>query len=258
MDIEQTALRDLLRDTFDRLQAKNPSYSLRAFSARLKTAPATVSGILRGVRKVSAKQALRILNSLPADESRKEVVLFLFKDRQRPSTPHQPKPNPLPYRVLTVAETWQLFTFPNVVVLALAETEGFQTTPKHIADRIGISVSQAAQSLRDLESMQLLIKSKAGELKPSQGAFIVAPELRLAVALQEFRRLAAMATSFGSTPTDDQTFTTTIFAMDPVQLGTMRTMLRECMVQIAMLGGSGKQKEIFQVSAQLLPISRPI
>jgi len=49
--LEQNAIRKKLTEVLTEYQIKNPSYSLKAFSKKLKIAPSTLSEILNGKRR---------------------------------------------------------------------------------------------------------------------------------------------------------------------------------------------------------------
>lgn len=149
MELEHEVVRSMLREALDRLQFKNPAYSLRAFSRRLKTAPATISAVLRGKRRLSVRQVERIFELLPLEAARKESALFLFKNGVS-SSEVKGADIQLPFRVLTPGESKRLFRFPNMAVLALAETIDFEGTEEQVASRLNLSLAEAKRALREL------------------------------------------------------------------------------------------------------------
>src|SRR3989338_5766288 len=60
----QLAIQKILRERFVEFQAKNPAYSIRAFSKRAGLSPATLSLVLNGKRRISHKLADLIAQKL--------------------------------------------------------------------------------------------------------------------------------------------------------------------------------------------------
>ena len=78
--MEQEALQRVLKEAYLKQKLKNSSYSLRAFSRKLKMQPSAVSEIMKGQRRVSIKLATRIVGHLNLHPKDARRVLSLFAD----------------------------------------------------------------------------------------------------------------------------------------------------------------------------------
>jgi len=75
---EQIAIQNKLRCKYDEIQNRNPAYSLRSFSRKLKINPSALCEILKGKRRVSRKMAERLLAQMGADHLETGNILGLF------------------------------------------------------------------------------------------------------------------------------------------------------------------------------------
>lgn len=147
---------ELLRTEFQRLVAKNPAFSLRAFAKKLDMSPGAISDLLRGKRKVSPAKLSEILRRLNLDE---QTAAHLIEQARMGRTVG---------RILIPEEASNLIS--NWIYFAILSVYECSQPPKSIADlsaRLGISEGDAANAVDTLVRMDFLRTSANGDYKPS-------------------------------------------------------------------------------------------
>ena len=112
--------------------AKNPSYSLRAFSSRLGIQVSALSEILNGKRVISKKMGLRILLGLGLSPIESENIL---------SDSNKDEESNLSLDYFKAVSNWYYFA-----ILSLAEIPNFEANPAWVARRLNISNREAKES----------------------------------------------------------------------------------------------------------------
>ena len=80
-----SSYQDILQDEFQKILAINPSYSMRAFAAKLDLAPSRLSEILRGKQGLSLKAAQKVTTKLKLDKHRKKYFELLVQSKHAKS-----------------------------------------------------------------------------------------------------------------------------------------------------------------------------
>jgi plasmid maintenance system antidote protein VapI len=68
---------NIISSEYKRIKSKNPSYSLRAYAAKLQIPPSALSEILNGKRSITDKMAKRIVGRLNLSKSKQAILLEL-------------------------------------------------------------------------------------------------------------------------------------------------------------------------------------
>ncbi len=152
---------EVLRDKYQRIQARNPSYSLRAFARSIEIDPSSLSKILNAQRNIpttSLSKVLRFLNLEPKEEKvfLKSISNFKpLKQKIRHSTNMPIILDEITYK--EIIENWEYYAILNIV-----ELDNFIPTTQHISHRLGLEESQAN------EMVNLLIQVNLLELCPNK------------------------------------------------------------------------------------------
>ena len=80
-----SSYQDILQDEFQKILAINPSFSMRAFAAKLDLAPSRLSEILRGKQGLSLKAAQKVTSKLKLDKHRKKYFELLVQSKHAKS-----------------------------------------------------------------------------------------------------------------------------------------------------------------------------
>lgn len=191
---DQLDYREWLKRAFSERCRSNPRYSLRAFARDLKLSPAAVSYILngkKGLSRASAEQVAQALGlsstetelfceSVEAQHGRNPVTRTLAKTRLA-QLKLQPEVRSLQLDAFQVISDWY-----HLAILQLVQVEGFQDSPKWIADQLGIHPKEASAAIDRLLRMELLIQVERGYSVQSE--VVMAPDGISSEAIRKFHR----------------------------------------------------------------------
>ena len=157
-----TVLKNELRSR----QSVNPRYSLRSFSRLIGVAPAVLSEVFRGKRKLPPKYAEPIsgkLNfSLPKKKLFVRSVMLSKGGIYRPDELFA-SDTELSSKVLEeeihsdILSQWEYYA-----VLSLFNTKDFESSESWVAERLGLEVKRAVEVISRLEQVRLIEKKGDG------------------------------------------------------------------------------------------------
>ncbi len=152
-------IRLILLEEFIKAQAKNPSYSMRAYSKRIGVSQAAISEVLAGKRPLTKKTAQKILWGL--DKSPNEISQLVETSEQ----PNVQKFKSLDMDTFHLISEWHYFA-----ILSLTETKDFKSSPAWVAERLGLSKKVAEEALERLLRLGMLgASSENGRIAPYWG-----------------------------------------------------------------------------------------
>lgn len=141
--------REILKTEFAIRKNRNPNFSMRSFAKWLDVSPAQLSQMLSGKRIITLKTLKKLSNRLDLSPiERQEMInsvstLNLGGDSDK-------KANFSEDQFKLIAD-WHHFA-----ILSLTKIKGASADPRWIAQRLGISVSVAAEAVMRLERMGIL------------------------------------------------------------------------------------------------------
>jgi len=163
MLLENESAENYLKEEFQKRVDRNARYSLRAFARQLGMSPGELSEVMRGKRGLSLKSSLKIAESIGLNATETRHLVFLAqKDRsERNSFPGEKlskknlhEPTRLSLDLFKLLSDWYCFA-----ILNLAETVDFNSSPRWIAKKLGLTVSQTITAVERLERVGLVEKS---------------------------------------------------------------------------------------------------
>lgn len=156
--LQYVSFRYFLQETFLRFCRKNTAYSVRAFAKRLRIHPTTLSQILSGKRKITARTYVRLADRLEIPASQRAWFERTFQRRSAAKAPLSARSD---IRRLSGNEAEALVGWQHLAILELAKTVGFVPSPPAIAERLGIPEKLAQESVdRLLEFGRLAVDSE--------------------------------------------------------------------------------------------------
>ena len=120
-------VRLILLEEFVNLQTRNPSYSMRAYAKKIGVNQSVISEILSGKRSITKKSAEKILAGL--DKNPLEIAEVFSGELENKKT----------FKSLDMDTYHLIADWYYYGILSLAETNDFQSSPKWISARLGIS-----------------------------------------------------------------------------------------------------------------------
>lgn len=237
----------LLEDLLS-IQAKNPSYSLRAYSKRLGISHSAISEMISGKRTITAKAAEKILQGL--DKSPEQISQILNSSKEQTS---ESKFKSLDMDTYHLIADWHYFA-----ILSLTETEGFQSSELWIAKRLGISIKTATEALQRLQNLGLVERdSKTKKIKPTGDQFeavsaVAKPALKKACRQNlELAQKALEETQF-----NERDFTAITLCFDPARMDEAKEQIKKFRRKFCDSMESKKKKEVYKLTVALFPLTK--
>jgi uncharacterized protein (TIGR02147 family) len=180
MTEHEVSYRTALEHEFEARKQRNPGYSLRAYARDLDMPPTKLSEVLRGKCGLSARSATAIAKKIKL--SREETEWFVLSVEAHHSRSPKVKreslvrlqnlENKCGFDEISLEQFKIISDWYHFAILELTETEGFQSSPKWIASRLGISTKEAFEAIQRLLDFGLLQKLKSGSLKQTKADLI--------------------------------------------------------------------------------------
>lgn len=239
----QKEIIERLSNDYSKARAKNPSYSLRAFSNRLGIPVSALSEILNGNRVISKKMGSRILSGLGLSPIESENIL---------SGTSKADESNLSLDYFKAISDWYYFA-----ILSLSEILNFKTNPDWIATRLNISKREAKMAIDRLIKLGMLIENKDGSYKACGIQYKTPTDILNASLKNHTIQTLELATdSVINDPVDQRDFSTITMAIDPKNLGEAKKMIKSFRKRLSKKLESGNKKEVYKLAVQLFPLSR--
>jgi transcriptional regulator with XRE-family HTH domain len=247
--------RGWLEREYLRRRERNPSYSIRAFSAYLNLAPATVSQLLSGKRKPSAKFVRKLLLRLEATPEEQTSILLSIDKKALAvaAVPLRQEAYPIiaseVFRL--IADWW------HYAILELSATVDFKSEPAWIANRLGISVIETQQAIDRLMSLELMEK-KNGKLVRTETFVTNYEEGMTSAALKQLQRhvIGKALAAVDETPSEEKDITSMTMAIDEKKLPQAKEMIKKFRRELSQFMETGKQTRVYNLGVQLYPVSK--
>jgi uncharacterized protein (TIGR02147 family) len=260
----------ILQDELLRIRTRRTEFSLRSYARLLALNPTQLNETLQGRRLVTRKIATRVLDRLGYDPVRShELVESIPAERARPKTnlgTRREGATPATVRAFTALSAdefravadWHCFA-----ILSLAETRGFKSKPEWIGKRLGIPTRDAASAIESLVRLGLLEWSStpggARRLKPTGRQFTTTNDIpSTSIRRNHAQGLELAREALNDVPVELREFTATVLAIDPKRLPLAKERLRAIKRELAELLEAGTPREVYRLSIQLFPLSKPV
>jgi transcriptional regulator with XRE-family HTH domain len=228
----------LLREEFQKRNAKNKSYSIRSFSRLLGIDSSTLSQILAGKRRMTTKYKKIFTERLGVSFQTSTIV----KNSE--------------FQMLQESQVEVLKNWENYAILELTNTSHFIPEPQWIAKRLGISVPQVHIAIERLLESGLLIETKTGYKKSKNWITNIDPAKTSGARKHLQRELIQKSLqAIDMVPQELKDISAMIFACDIGKLPEARKLIIEFRRKLSKLMSTGNNSEVYQVALQLIPLS---
>jgi uncharacterized protein (TIGR02147 family) len=164
MNVEAISFQSFFTRELARRKRMNPSYSLRAFARDLEIPAPKLSQILRGICGLSGKRAAKVaqLLSLSSRDAEFFILSVEAKHSRSPLLREQARVSLArlvssgDYESLDLDRFSIIRDWFHFAILELTEVEGFCGNSQWIAERLGISVTEAGDAVNRLTDFGLL------------------------------------------------------------------------------------------------------
>jgi len=230
---------------------RNPSFSLRAFAKLIGMEASSVSQLMAGKRNASHKVIGKICDRLSVPP---EIRHQFLASSNRPQSKSDSVPD---YRQIAADAFAVIADWYHYAILELTHTENFNSSPKWIADKLGISIIQASVAIERLERLEL-IEIKEGRLCET-GAFLTNySEGFTAPALKELQRqvLQKALNAIDYVPQEEKDITSMTMAIDVTKLPEAKKRIKNFRRELCTFLEGGPRARVYNLGVQLYPISK--
>lgn len=250
----QTYLQKTLRERLDILKTKNTSFSLRAFARLLDVSPASLSEFLNGKRVLSPKMVMKLADRLCLTPDQfTELNHKLTRDKK--GLDHKPDSS----KKIIQLQNDQYFLVADwhyYAILSLAETEGFQSDSKWIAERLRTTHKKVSDALERLLRLGLMEYNKEGKLIYHDIELSTSEDVpNTSLKKRHSENLDAARESLFVDDVLLRDFSFATIAIDPSKLPQAKKMIREFQDKLYDFLEAGDKKEVYEICMQIFPRS---
>jgi len=247
-------LRGYLQHELAKRTSENPSYSLRAFARSLDLDSSLLCKVLNGKRNVGNRffeKAVRRLGLPPS-----QVALISqgrSTSRQWAKAPESDRN----FKALDKENFDPIRDWYHYAIYELMLVKNFRARPAWIAASLGISETQAASALRRLERAGVIVKSRRGWTRSSQGITNLGKD-NSAASFRELQRqlLEKSLEALEQYPIDRRDHSSMTMAIDARQLPQAKEIIRKFRRDLSeFLQKSSKATEVYQLNIAFFPLS---
>lgn len=241
---------ELLQVELNQRKQRNPRYSLRAFAQSLGISPAQLSQLLSRKRTFTADVLRQISKKLHlSPEEERSLVTNMLLPKTFSSTQDEAK------RQLVEDEFRLISDWYHFAILSLGKIKGAKADPFWIADRLGITATEAREALERLKRLDIIEDTKILKQKtPPLNATSDIPSRAIQSYHQKILTLALE--KMPVTPLEKRDYSATTFAADPAKIPQARKMIEEFQDRLSTFLETPNAKEVFVMACQIFSLER--
>lgn len=253
----------ILDEELTRRARTNSRYSLRAFAAQLELHPSALSRILAGKQRLSKTAAMKVAEKMAMEKEMGRLFLQSVVEEHRKNEAERlgeaveaPALRPCP--VLIDEELFsKISNIKSLAILELVFTKDFSSQPEWIAERLGISPEEAAQTVADLLAAGML-EEREGNLVNKRCYTSAIDSEKTSAARKSLQKevLALAASSVEQIPFEKRGHFSMTLTADPAKMAEANRMTVEFMESLSDFLGSGDRTEVYELSVQLFPLTK--
>jgi uncharacterized protein (TIGR02147 family) len=231
---------------------KNGNYSVRAFANYLKLASGTVSHLLSGKRKPSAKFVSRLFARLDVTLKEQELILRSLKKNNKATNIKHNKYEMIALDAFKLMSDWF-----HYAILELTSVKDFKYDYSWIANQLGISVTETRQAVERLLRLDLVVELN-GTLTKTHGFVTNAEDGVTSSALKKLQRhvLQKALDAIDTVAIEEKDITSMTMAIDEKKLPEARKRVERFRRELCAFLEDGEQTRVFNLGVQLYPVSK--
>ena len=258
----------ILQRAHARLRKTAPGYSLRRLASQLKIAPSFLSDIFKGKKPLPPKYLASVAKHLELDEIALEKLKFaLLKEQCAPELASvlaqvkrkEPSLIGIPGEEVARDQFALLHAWYLLPLLDLTTCEGFSDDPDWIASKLGITSEQARGAWRILLELGCVAKTEKGWTKSTE--HIRFPSKKSEPVIRDYHARALELAKAQLKKTSERDFAERLIsgmsvAVNPAKIEEARQRLQAAIVEVSQILTEGPCTEVFQVQAQMFPVTQ--
>lgn len=266
MVYEHKNYKSFLKSVYAERVAKNPSYSLRAFSSQIGITQSMLVRIFKDQKNISFERSVVIAEKLQLEKSEAEyfTLLVQFETAKKQELKHyiqerlnliapQNKSYDLSVDVFKAIAEWY-----HVPILQLVTLPGFEASTKNIAKRLGITSIEAQVAVERLLRLELLEQTAPAQYRQTHDRILVNSKIPSS-ALQSFhRQLLEKAIEALTTQTPHEKVNgSETFVYDPSTIEEARQVTKEYYNKMNALSEKSKNPtEVYHLAVNFFRITK--
>lgn len=228
------------------LQSKNARFSIRSLSRKVDIPAGRVSEMLSGKRGLSEYYAEKIAVGLklPKEERQKLYAMISIKARKN----HLHKT--LLDKEIELLSSWEHFAILNVMNL-----DDFESDPKWLASRLGLSIEKVNRSLQILEQLSLIsmVDGKFARTPNRITTSVDVPSSALRQALKADIEKSMQV--LDKVPPEVRDFSSMTMVIDTQKLKRAKKLIENFHHRMSLLLEKGPKTEVYNLNVQFYPVT---
>jgi uncharacterized protein (TIGR02147 family) len=256
-----SALVQLLKSTLQARMMKNPSYSMRAFAKSLGLSPSALSMILSNKLELSQKRLNKIITTLCLDPKQAQKLLAQSTTSKKlnvQTAKHADASagHPMSSELFELLADWKSFA-----ILSLTELKSETFTPRSVARRLGITLTEATLAIQTLKSANMLTEEKSSEgskWRQSTAPLRTTPSLTHSAGRRAQKQwLERAIDALETMPSEKRDITSMTFAMRKEDFEMAQDRITEFRRELSQeLENQGSPDSVFTLTIQLVPLTK--
>ncbi len=256
----------LLKNIYLERKKRNPSYSLSALARDLGLSVSFLSRLVHGQRPLTPALATQLAPLLKLSKTETEQLISECAIKQSKSKKLAEKsiqakakqgfglPSSIEVEQFRAISEWYHFA-----ILSLTRVKGFQSDPKWIAGRLGISLIQTKDAIDRLLLLGLL-ESNQNQLKPTHKSLFVKTD-KSSRAIREYQFSMIEQARNELLKTDQESFSSryiagSAIALDSKKIETFKERLKAFQLELADLAADQHCDSVYHLNLQFFKITK--
>lgn len=241
----------LLTEKLLDLKKKNPQFSLRAMAKSIKISPSQVSSLISGRKRLTIKQASKIIEFLNLNETDSQLLLQDLLPTNLKNT--QPT---LRQKLLSQDEFNLISDWYHFAILSLGQIKNHQATPRWISHRLRIDTLTASTALKRLLRMKL-IEIKNNQLRQISEPLTTTTNIpSRAIRSYHSQNLQLAQEKLEVVPVEERLFSTITMATTPEKLKKVEKMINDFKHKICRELECDEPTDVYTLAIQLFPVTK--
>lgn len=241
--------KNLLMTELTKRQTRNPSYSLRAFARDLSIGATTLSDVLANKRSLSKTNLNKVIERLAVSPLEEQKLWSDHKFKlQKQETDDRVYLDETIFRLIS---DWHY-----IAILNLAKLKTNQASSRWIAQRLGISPTDADEALERLLELKLIKKHRGQMVRTSKPIGTTKDIPSAAIRKHHTQNLHLAEESLHRDPVHTREFGSITMAVNPERLPLVKELLTKTRKKVADLLDDGATSEVYTLSFQLFPLTK--
>ena len=242
--------RERLLKELNRRKAQNPAFSLRAFARSLGVSTTALSQVISGKRDFSRQNASRVAEKLRLTPSEYDAMM-----REIGGIPDYDGEE-LKHLRLEDDRFQLIVDWFHFAILSLARLPGVRAEAKHLAERLGVSVSETQEALGRLIRLELIDVVDGCLQRTSAPITTSRDRPSTALRLHNRQMLEKAVQSLDEVSVERRDIGSVTMAVDIEKLGEAKELIKKFKMDMVRLMETSKPNAVYNLGVNLFPLCK--